>query len=208
MKELSAEQKAIAYDKVREKIAARFGSNIADEIFSQFEESEDESIIKEIGDLVESAPLIMGLDKDKIFAWLEKQGKQNTTWNEEDKRISNEIQCLISNYRTGDDEHKLCSWMDNLKYRVQPKKEWSEEDESMYIRTLGILGKCYMEELPTKVEEELNWFKSIKERMQPQPQWKPTDKDIFELQCVINNAPYNGFILKALLEQLKKLKEE
>jgi hypothetical protein len=41
-----------------------------------------------------------------------------------------------------------------------------------------------------------------------EPKWKPTDKDIFELQCVINNVPYNGFILKALLEQLKKLKEE
>lgn len=39
---------------------------------------------------------------------------------------------------------------------------WSEEDESMYTRTLGILGKCYMGELPTKVEEELNWFKSLK----------------------------------------------
>jgi hypothetical protein len=44
------------------------------------------------------------------------------------------------------------------------KSAWSEEDESMYIRTLGILGKCYVGELPTKVEEELNWLKSLKER--------------------------------------------
>jgi hypothetical protein len=52
------------------------------------------------------------------------------------------------------------------------------------------------------------WLNYLKNRIQPQSQWKPSDKDIFELQCVINNDPYNGFILKALLEQLKKLGKE
>ena len=45
---MTQEEKAKAYDKVREKIAIRFGSNVADEIFSQFEMSEDERIRKEI----------------------------------------------------------------------------------------------------------------------------------------------------------------
>lgn len=41
MKELSIEEKAKAYDNVREKIAIRFGCNVAKEIFSEYEESEE-----------------------------------------------------------------------------------------------------------------------------------------------------------------------
>lgn len=48
MKDLSIEEKARAYDEVREKITIRFGSNVAGEIFSQFEMSEDEKIGKDI----------------------------------------------------------------------------------------------------------------------------------------------------------------
>ena len=52
-----------------------------------------------------------------------------------------------------------------LEAAKQNHAAWSEKDESMYTRTLGILGKCYMGQLPTKVEEELNWFKTLKERI-------------------------------------------
>jgi hypothetical protein len=71
----------------------------------------------------------------------------------------------------------------------EPTKNWSEKLQSLYEK----LAHCDRGE---------------QDRVRPQSQWKPSDKDIFELQCVINNDPYNGFILKALLEQLKKLREE
>ena len=45
---MTQEEKSKAYDKVREKIKVRFGTNVAEEIFSEFEETEDERISKEI----------------------------------------------------------------------------------------------------------------------------------------------------------------
>jgi hypothetical protein len=64
--------------------------------------------------------------------------------------------------------------------KIKQQQEWSEEDESMHTRCIGILGKCYMGELPTKVEEELNWLKSLKERYT----WKPSKEQIIALRWV------------------------
>lgn len=73
--------------------------------------------------------------------------------------INKDEKCYICNQGSVIDFDEEGEW-----YKVEQKSAWSEEDESMYIRTLDILGKCYMGELPTKVEEELNWLKSLKER--------------------------------------------
>lgn len=95
-----------------------------------------------------------------------------------------------------------------LLLELAPKTEWSEEDESMYTRTLGILGKCYMGQLPTKVEEELKWLKSIKQRHT----WKPSDDQMKALADALSLAKNCGeeraFDLRTLYEQLKKLKGE
>jgi hypothetical protein len=80
-------------------------------------------------------------------------------WNEEDiMRIDNLI-AILENRGYPD----YVEYLEKLKDRVlpQPKQEWSEEDESMHTRCIGILGKCYMGELPTKVEKELDWLKSL-----------------------------------------------
>ena len=74
MKELSVKEKAKAYDKVREKIALRFGSNVSEEIFSEYEESEDERIRKELleAGMIEGRELIYALPKalnDYRFSW-------------------------------------------------------------------------------------------------------------------------------------------
>ena len=67
------EKKARAYDEVREKIAQRFGSNVAEEIFSEYEMNEDEKIRKELIKFVKvNIP-----DEERYIAWLEKQGEQN-----------------------------------------------------------------------------------------------------------------------------------
>lgn len=91
MKELSIEEKAKAYDNVREKIATRFGSNVAKEIFSEYELSEDERIRKElIAEVKEQIDCISAPDcrdkedekalkqLNKWLAWLEKQGETFT----------------------------------------------------------------------------------------------------------------------------------
>ena len=74
MKELLIEEKAKAYDKVREKIALRFGSNVAEEIFFEFEEPEDERIRKLCEVLVRRCfvnELCTKEEKDGCIAWLE-----------------------------------------------------------------------------------------------------------------------------------------
>ena len=77
MKELSIEEKARAYDEVREKITIRFGSNVANEIFSELRESEDERIRKWIRKELESKyvvdNIVNNVMADKALAWIEKQ---------------------------------------------------------------------------------------------------------------------------------------
>jgi hypothetical protein len=83
MKELSIEQKAKAYDEAYKKVAIRFGSNVADEIFPELKESEDERIMKAIGYAIgqsthSDSTLINGVSSKKALAWLEKQGQTFT----------------------------------------------------------------------------------------------------------------------------------
>lgn len=74
------EEKAKAYDKVRKKIAIRFGSNVANEFFAEFAESEDEKVREElIKHLKEGAegyePAGGSSDYQRWLDWVEKQGQ-------------------------------------------------------------------------------------------------------------------------------------
>ena len=130
-----------------------------------------------------------------------KKIKQNP-WSEEDELHIRELESLVKRVwaiaeHENDKEtiHKMSDLLFFLKtLKPQPKQDSTDrffegfkKGEQSVIENYGKYGLCKPSD---KVE----------------PKWKPTDKDIFELQCVINNDPYNGFILKALLEQLKKLK--
>ena len=98
----------------------------------------------------------------------------------------------------------------SLEEQLEAKQNltWSEKDESMRTRCIGILGKCYMGELPTKVEEELNWLKSIR----PKSQWKPSDEQMKAFDAVlVYNPPCSNECrnhLITLYNELKKLREE
>lgn len=73
---MTPEQKAKAYDKVREKIALRFGSNVAEEVFSEFEKSKDERIRSIIRGWIYTRPSSFfdnGISKEDILAWLKKE---------------------------------------------------------------------------------------------------------------------------------------
>ena len=74
---MRTEEKAKAYDRAKEKIVLRFGSNVAEEIFSEFDESEDEKIISAIRKAIEAKVenLGNGVTRTACLAWLEKQCK-------------------------------------------------------------------------------------------------------------------------------------
>jgi len=74
MKELTIEQKAKAYDEAYKKVAIRFGSNVADEIFPELAESDDERIRKELIEFVKSR--LAGFPQcERFIAWLKKMGE-------------------------------------------------------------------------------------------------------------------------------------
>lgn len=76
-------------------------------------------------------------------------------WTAEDEQNLNVVLSYIN-------DECLRKWLkDAIHKKYNTHAEWTEEDESMYTRTLGILGKCYMGQLPTKVEDELKWLKSL-----------------------------------------------
>ena len=132
MKELSIEEKAKAYDKVREKIALGFGSNVADEIFSQFEMSEDERIRKWLIGYFQRNKIAENIKTHDILAWLEKQGSEenkgnlggispNSAWSEEDERNIQVIDS-VSFYDKSLPEDtcmRLRNWLESLKQRLR-----------------------------------------------------------------------------------------
>jgi hypothetical protein len=101
MKELSIEEKAKRYDEVRKKIAIRFGSNVADEIFSQFEMSEDERIRKEIKQFIRSRGMHLAQSKvESWVAWLEKKPDTNCllSWSETDEKMLQSLEGIVKDY--------------------------------------------------------------------------------------------------------------
>ena len=126
------EQKAKAYDNVRDKIAIRFGSNVADEIFSEYEESEDERIRKELLEHCknQAKPYIQTGNKcpqiQSWIAWLEKQGEQKA-WTEEDKNMLKWITGYLENKMLNtpiSEERTACKnaivWLKNWKIEQKP----------------------------------------------------------------------------------------
>lgn len=80
MKKLSIQEKARRYDEAYKKVADRFGSNVADEIFTDCKESDNEKIRKELISFVNNDGWkfikLTKEEKKSWIAWLKKQGEQ------------------------------------------------------------------------------------------------------------------------------------
>lgn len=227
MEELTIQQKAKAYDEVREKIALRFGSNVAEEIFSEFEESEDERIKKAIIEHFTGSHSSMypykGFTKKQVLAWLEKQGEQNPADKVEPKfkvgdkvyALRNRFECAIESMDEttyyGDTTNFDIKDQDNWKL-VEQKSAWSEEDENRF-RNLIYLVEHSNEGKGTKegFVKFINRLKSLR----PQNTWEPSKEQLEALEHFVRSLGESGYaspyenntkLLYSLLEQLKKLK--
>lgn len=205
----SIEEKAKAYDEVREKIAIRFGSNVADEIFSQFEMSEDDRIRKRIIALVNAHG--QGMYKDEMLAYLEKQVEQKPAWSEDDE---NRINRLIAYFEdkesfTAEDDIVYANWLKSLKDRVQPKQEWSEEDEKMLNQIIKDYERGNESWLKGQGSlpfgNRITWLKSLR----PQNRWKPSDEQMEALKSstYCQNKQMSKILFELYLD-LKELREE
>lgn len=136
---------------------------VLEEIFPELRENENEIIKEELINYLKfrcNSTTLSGEERacNKWIDWLKKQGQKPAEWHIEDEQNLNACLGYIS-------DEFLRRWLTDIIYAKCDKSAWSEEDESMYTRTLGILGKCYMGQLPTKVEDELKWFKSLKNKL-------------------------------------------
>ena len=268
---MTQEEKAKRYDEAYEKVAIRFGSNVADEIFPELKESEDEKIRKEIKDFF--SRIMLGqenflkedYDWNAWIAWLDRQSKNNmgiseatkqeledslhkaleketpescneflekqgeqilansaktckveqkpTEWSKSDETTFNHVIRLLKS--CGECSTDIYKWLKSLKDRVQPKQEWSEDDEKFIhglIRGLAarrdIHGHTTFSSDCIDITETINWLRKLYNRMQPQNRWKPSDEQIGVIEAVINIRSFQRMHLESLYEQLKKLREE
>lgn len=161
-----------------------------------------------------------------VIKWLEgnPQLEQKPAWSEEDEQMIQDIieamQDIIEAIGTQydvSDYKEMVDWLKSLKDRVQlqPKQEWSEEDEKMLngiIEEIRPFGEC--PDYPTDEDKEyyygrtkmIDWLKSLK----PQNRWKPSEEQMSMLLAVLNDsnnitAESVHIALKSLYNNLKKL---
>lgn len=221
MKELSIEEKAKAYDEAYKRVAVRFGSNVADEIF--LKESEDERIRKELlnafKEAADSLYMVLSPLKRKAFiAWLEKQGEQKS-WSEEDEEIYRKCICAMRASACGFPEEEkfveqVDNWLKSLKDRVQlqnityynPYKEVVESIAEMckHYDTASHSGlRDFYDNVKVKCKEAKEF-----DAMFPQKQWKPSEEqmDALKLSAYCQNKQLSK-VLFGLYQDLKKLME-
>lgn len=155
--------------------------------FPELRKNEDEKIRKGLIKLITYQhssffPIADGLTKKQILYWLEKQSEQKpiTTpqWMidflDEYRR---QIGKVLDYDETKEVDGKILAiltWLKGNPNIEQKSNEWSEEDEAMHTRCIGILGKCKSGIPVTKVDEELNWLKSFK--LQLRQKWSEEDE--------------------------------
>jgi len=87
------------------------------------------------------------IDNDKVVI---KKGKKPTTWSEDDENHLNSLIELLPNLTI---RH---NWLKSLKDRLQPKREWSEEDKKMLESIIYDFGKGRQ-----STTSQDNWLKSL-----------------------------------------------
>ena len=96
---------------------------------------------------------------------IEKQG-QKLAWSEEDEidTLFNLVKMYHGDYIDMPEKNKLLNWLVALKGRVQPKQEWSEEEEFRINRIVACLENLNVADNDILLED-VDWLKSLKERI-------------------------------------------
>ena len=139
--------------------------------------------------------------------------EQKPAWSEEDDIMVHDIdyalRCQITYSKSR--LNSMSSWIYELKDRIQPKQEWSEEDEDYYDAIIAKLEVTQDDALLT--DNQIEFLKSLKYRYT----WKPSDEQMVALDGICsyirNKADWEisqdmVSDLYKLSEQLKKLREE
>ena len=138
--------------------------------------------------------------KDAIHAKYDKPA-----WSEEDEKQVRQIERIIKSGATKELQKRIHNWLESLEDRVQPKQEWSKEDEEIIDYLIDYLenelDSSYTDLDKETFTKEINWLKSLR----PQNRWKPSENELEVLRLA---AEKDGVCLMKLYEQLKKLREK
>ena len=153
--------------------------------------------------------------------WNEKHHKP--AWSEEDEIVAEDIEEAIRNYWHGDTLDILLDWLKFLKDRVQPKQEWSEQEQIRINRIVGCLENLNVADNDILLKD-VNWLKSLKGKVQQYSDtekqemfirsqrphfWRPSDEQMKALKYVAYHLMPDSNYRKemfSLYEDLKKLK--
>ena len=233
MKELSIEEKAKAYDEsierakvFKEHLLEVNEKDYADEIdyiFPELKENRDEKVKKSINRLIRyyhdvNFPTPEGFSRKDLLDWIEKQGEQKPidkikpkfTVGDKIKTKNGESFIITRFDRWGywSEDSFICNFddTDNWELVEQKPAEWSEEDESLRLRTIGTL--VFKNQVPQGNPEQPETINSKWLKEQCTLFWKPSDEQMNTLEHYMNTLVCNEHkkILFGLYADLKKLK--
>ena len=175
--------------------------DVIEEMFPELKDTEDEEIRKGIIRCIKCNMPDNDFRK-KYLAWFEKQGDHKPVeWSEQDEtHITNIIIMLkegASLHFTEDNITKSVSWLKSIKNRVQPKQEWSDEDEA----TFTVIGSLILDNFSAEdASKTLTWLHSLR----PQNTWKPSDEQMKALDIALKAGIQLGTWEEKALRELKE----
>jgi len=96
-----------------------------------------------------------------LYDWITEEPALEPVWSKEDEKIANNLISQLGNLCTRklikeETAYKYVNWIKSLKDRVQPKIEWSEDDERKYIQAVEALEDIGKFELADCLKEHKN----------------------------------------------------
>ena len=175
---MTDKEKAKAYDEAikRAQEAANSGvvsQNFVDDIF-QLRESENERIRKALVIMMKVPRKeifeAQGITKEQALAYLEKQKEQKEStnsgkpkeWSEEDEDYLRDVKSAVNDYFDEGYAEELCDWLKFLpeRFNLEPKQEWSEEDDKKLELVIDCIYKFYPD--PVMKYTLKDWLKSLR----------------------------------------------
>lgn len=172
--------------------------------FPELSESEDERIRKEIIRIVDiwtnSSPVVNGIPRETLLAYLEKQKEQKSRIDacgfplreEGESACSYLERCLAPDMRHI--WYEACSEIKE-KQKEQKPVEWSDEDKKWF----NVVSQCGL------TEGTIDWIRSLINRYY----WKPSEEQMEALEFIITDQSCpTGLITQriiSLIDDLKKL---
>lgn len=146
------------------------------------------------------------------------ENEQKTTgWSEEDNIMKQHCHQMLALLRPNSSEltkdiiDNCHHWLKSIKDRVQPKQEWSEEEQQTIKDAASFILSCVNIVESKEEEKRLEELADKLQDLRPQSHWKPSDEQITWLYRAADDASKDSRmkqILNELLSDLKKLKGE